>query len=387
MGLFGGPKKNSFLGVDIGTGGIKVVELLVEKGRARLMTYGYSELRPDEAGVSPFDDPKRTGEILGKICRQAGVESGRAIAALPLSSVFSAIISVPPQKDDRLMKEAINQQVRKLTPMPLEEMITYSTFIDERKTAKPEPAKPKEKGQAPVAPAAPQVPRYAAVPEVKKEYVRVLVTGAAKSLVQKYIDIFKSAKLTLEALDTEAFAMIRSLVGKDKSSILVLDIGHLRSNIVISEKGIPFLTRSINVGGATVTKKLVEQLGLPLEQAIQMKMDIGTMVEGGATSAGGLPTVLESVMQPVLNEVSYSLGLYAKMDVTDKKKVEKIVVTGGSAHLPHIADYLSAKLNLNVYVGDPWARVVYPDELRPVLDEIGPRMSAAVGLAMREMEG
>src|SRR3989338_11402563 len=41
---FGGNKKQSYLGVDIGAGGIKVAELTNEKGRAALMTYGYSAL-------------------------------------------------------------------------------------------------------------------------------------------------------------------------------------------------------------------------------------------------------------------------------------------------------------------------------------------------------
>ncbi len=68
------------------------------------------------------------------------------------------------------------------------------------------------------------------------------------------------------------------------------------------------------------------------------------------------------------------------------KKVEKIILTGGSAHLPRIPEFLSDSLNLNVYRGNPWARVVYPQDLSVVLEEIGPRMSVAVGLAMREMD-
>jgi hypothetical protein len=41
---------------------------------------------------------------------------------------------------------------------------------------------------------------------------------------------------------------------------------------------------------------------------------------------------------------------------------------------------------MNVYRGDPWARVVFPEDLRPVLDEVGPRLSIAIGLGMREIE-
>lgn len=48
--------------------------------------------------------------------------------------------------------------------------------------------------------------------------------------------------------------------------------------------------------------------------------------------------------------------------------------------------YLSKRLDIKVIVGDSWNRVSYPEELRPVLSEIGAKLSVAVGLAMREIE-
>jgi hypothetical protein len=43
-------------------------------------------------------------------------------------------------------------------------------------------------------------------------------------------------------------------------------------------------------------------------------------------------------------------------------------------------------MNVNAYLGDPWARVIYPQDLRPVLDEIGSRFTIALGCAMRDIE-
>src|SRR5690349_21657600 len=108
MALFGGKKQQTYLGVDIGAGGVKVVELANEKGRATLMTYGYSERRAGDPLVSPFDDPKGSGELLGMICKQSGVKATNAMAALPISSVFSAIIAVPRRKDPKELKALID---------------------------------------------------------------------------------------------------------------------------------------------------------------------------------------------------------------------------------------------------------------------------------------
>ena len=69
-----------------------------------------------------------------------------------------------------------------------------------------------------------------------------------------------------------------------------------------------------------------------------------------------------------------------------QKPIEKIILTGGSSLLLNLPDYLAGLLDLKVYRGDPWARVIYPEELKPVLDEIGARFSVAVGLAMRDIE-
>lgn len=377
MGLFGGKGPHTYLGVDIGASGLKLVELANERGRAKLMTYGYTERKPGQPALSPFDDTKATGELLAKLCKQSGTKGTKVMAALPLSSVFSAIVSVPRRKTEKEMQPLVEAQVAKLTPIPLTEMVTYSTFIDGIKGAGgAEGARGKKKEEPKPGDAKPEKP---------SDHVRVLVTGAAKSLVQKYIEIFRAAKLELQAIDTEAFALVRSLIGKDKSPIAILDIGGTRTNVTIVEKGVPVLTRSINIGGNAVTRRVMDQMSVPEAEAEQIKMDLGNMA-GASTGVGGLPAVLDAVMQPMLNEIRYAFQLYAGMELTEFKKVEKIVLTGGSSHLPRIVEFLKESLNMNVYRGDPWARVVFPEDLRPVLDEIGPRMAIAIGLGMREIE-
>jgi type IV pilus assembly protein PilM len=370
MALFGGKKSDSYLGVDIGASGLKVVELSSNKGRATLMTYGYSERDIEKMTVSPLEDTKATGKLLARVCKEAGCEAKKAMTALPSSNVFSTIVSVPAKKKKEDMQPQIDRQVGKLTPLPLSEMVTYSTFIDDPEQAVKEKAEPDE-GR----------------PGRKKSHVRVLVTGASKSLVQKYVEIFNYADLELEAVDTESFALIRSLIGKDKSPIMLVDIGASRTNIVVVEMGIPFLSRSINVGGNMITKRIMNQMNIERKQAERTKQDFGTLMGDDAeTAVGGMPKVFEPAMNSIVQEIEYGLELYAKMDKTIQTSVEKIIVTGGTSHIPHVPDYFAESLNMNVYRGDPWARVVHPKQLSPVLNEIGPRMSVSIGLAMRDIE-
>lgn len=381
MGLFDGlfkQKPTGFLGVDVGSSGLKVVELQADHGRPKLMTYGYSQVSAEQAAASLFDDPQAAGKLLASVCQKAGVKATAAMAALPASSVFSAIIAVPraPNATAQQLKPLIDAQVAKLAPLPLADMVTYSTFIDDLK--KPPPS------LKPAVPAAPVPGQMPTAPAPKKqEYVRVLVTGAAKTLVQKYVEMFRVAKLELKAIDSEGFALIRALIGRDRSTIALLDIGAKRTNITIVEKGVPFVTRSINLGGDGVTKRIMEQMKVSETDAEQLKVD---MALAEAPNGAPLPPAIEAMLQPIVHEIKFAFQLFGNMELTESKRVEKLVITGGSSLLPRLPEYLSQALNLNVYRGDPWARVAYPAELRPVLEEVGPRLAVAIGLAMRDIE-
>ncbi len=367
MGLFGKKKAKSFLGVDIGASSVKVVEFANKKGRATLLTYGYAELPTAEAGETLFDNPKAAGELLARVCKEAGCKSTAVMAALPTSNVFSTILSIPEVKDARQRQSVVNTEVAKLSPLPLTEMILQTTFLDEEKKVEKSGLK-------------------AGSGSAGQKDFRVLVTGAAKTFIQKYIETFKAAKLNLQAIDTEALALVRALIGKDKGAIMMLDIGSKRTNILIVEKGIPFVSRSITIGGNTVTSQLMRTMSLSETDADRIKRDLAVAPASDTGLTAGLPKLLEPIMQPLLNEIRYAFQLYANMELAQMKKVEKIIVTGGSSHLPRIPEYLAQTLNMNVYRGDPWARVVYPQDLTSVLEEVGPRMSVAIGLAMREMD-
>lgn len=388
MGLFGGKKEEHFdgmLGVDIGPSGIKVAELVPEKGRLRLSTYGYSELaeaKPDAPTL--IDMPDKAAELIRATIKDAGMKATRAVAALPSAQVFQTIVTIPQVKTKEELKSMIEMQASKLLPLPLTEMIVDSNVLDkdllpkevlhekkdknpEKKEDKKEPEEKKE-GEGETAAEA-------------KKHIRVLVTAAPRTLVQKYIDIFRRAKLELVSLETEVFALIRALVGKDKSRILIVDMGFTQTNIAIVDKGIPYLSRSMKGGGAGITQALAASMGTSYEDAERMKRDL-SMANGESEP----PKVIKDALQPVVHELRYALELYAQQAFHDNRSVEKIILTGGSAHLPSLDPYFTKELNVNVYVGDPWARIAAPPALRPVLEEVGPRFSIALGLAMRVSE-
>ncbi len=356
MGLFSfSTDKPSFLGLDIGYGGMKLVEIRNEKGRARLVTYAYVNLPSDSLDKSLLNDVPAAADLLKKMMQKARVTTNKVISALPLSSVFSTILSVP-STDEKEVKELVNTQIKKVLPWPIEEAVVDMKVIDKVEKT-----------------------------DTIKAATRVMVSAAPKSLVTKYTEIFKAAGLQPVWLETEGFAEIRSLIGKDRSTIMIIDVGSLRTNILVVEKGIPFVIRSIATGGNAITQTIAKTLGIPLEQAETMKRDIKAMQS--FTPTGDLKQILAILVKPILEEIRYSFNMYQSQENGNvQKRIEKIILTGGSSLLPRLAEFFTQELNVNTYLGDPWARIVYPADLRPVLDELGPRFAVAIGCAMRESE-
>ena len=101
---------------------------------------------------------------------------------------------------------------------------------------------------------------------------------------------------------------------------------------------------------------------------------------------GSIAKVFEAPAMQIVNEILFSLKLFSGLEEAKGKTIDKIILTGGGSLLPNLDAFISAKVNLRVFRGDPWARILYPDAARPALDEIGSRFSVAVGLAMREFE-
>lgn len=348
MGIF--KSNEGYLGIDIGGSSIKIVELVKEANVPKLVTYGFSE-NPNIDSTNWQEDPIRAADLINKICAEAGTNSRSAISALPTYSVFSSILNLQ-NVNKKDISSAVQWEAKKVIPLPLEEMVLDWNYIDKDKSNKGDDGS-----------------------------FRVLLTGAPDELIKKYVEIYKQAQINLVSLETETFSLIRALLGPDKSTVMILDVSSSTTDVIIVDNGIPMLNRSIDVGGLAITKKISQFSGIGIAKAEQLKYDLG--IEAYYSKESDISEVIVDAVSPIVNEVKYASNLFQEKY---KKKTEKIIMSGGGAMLPNLNSYLSKILNMKVIIGDPWARISYPLELKPLLQEIGPSMAVAVGLALREME-
>lgn len=374
-------KPSSVLGIDIGSSAVKMVELAMRHGRPTLLTYGFAEFSEMEQQHDLAQHPERAGAIVKQLLARAGATSRRAVASLPTYSVFSSVVHLPPISKKE-QGAAVKREAAKLIRQPIEEMLVNWETLPEL------PAGMQRPTRAPVrTPAANDVqPAFGTIPDEKKKEtsMHVLVTAAEKKLVGAYTAMFTAAGVTLASLETEAFALARALVGNDKSIAMIVDMGATNTDIIVVDGGVPVLNRSIAFGGASCTAAFATSLGLQPTIAEQVKRD---MSGGGQRHAGVVATAMAPLIQktltPLVNEIQYIRGLYPPPSTG--KRIEKIILTGGTAWLDHAIPYITERFNTTTTIGDPWARVEVPAGLAPALDELGPRLSVAIGLAMREL--
>jgi type IV pilus assembly protein PilM len=347
MALFS--TNSAYIGVDIGASSVKMVELEKKGGKVELVTYGYSENLKERAGDGWTKNTDYIIKVIDKIYKRMEATTAMAVATLPAFSVFSSIITLR-NADKASLASAVEWEAKKFIPLPLEEMILDWKVIGTKK-------------------------------EKDKSNTTVLLTGSPKKLVKRYVNIFRKTLVNLTNLEPETFSLIRSLVGADKSTVMLMEIGAVNTDIFIVKQGIPVLSRSLDMGGKTISKTIAASLNISLERAEQFKRDLG--IVGNGAEGDMIPKTVANSLNPMIEEIKYLLNMFQNKN---GEKVEKIILSGGSALLPNFTKFLSEKLDLNVIVGNPWARISYRPELAPILAEIGPGFAVAVGAALREIE-
>ncbi|MBU2575936.1 pilus assembly protein PilM [Patescibacteria group bacterium] len=389
-------KASSYLGIDIGTKSIKLVELENVSGRPRLVTYGAVEVdssvaRSDESQTSRQDQEK-IAQAIKMLLQKTGAISRNAVAALPNFSVFSSLISLP-KLGEKQIAEAVQWEAKKFVPMPIENVVLDWKILNKNNSN--QQAGDSDKEKAPVSNAGgPEKPEQENAPDNSMDknlakcdtVLNILLTAAPRHLVERYVSIFKLAGLNLLSLETESFALSRSLIGNEEGTILIADVGSLTTDLTVVRFSVPVFSRSVNVGGKTITKAISDSMGIDIERAEQFKRDAGMgssqAGQTGQAETGGVSKIIEQSFSSVINEMKYTLETQAAQG----RPVEKILLTGGSSSLPSLDSYISKSLNIKVFIANPWARVSYPRDLEEVLNQIAQRIGVSVGLAMREIE-
>ncbi len=245
----------SFLGVDIGTTSIKIVEVKNGKERPRVVNYGLLEssgylARANQAfqtsTLKLFDG--EVVELLKVLIRSMGTGTRDAVASLPVFSVFTTVLDFP-KMDEKEIGKAIVYQAKQYVPLPLTEValdwLKVGEFTD---------------GKGFV-------------------HQKILLISVPHEQIKKYQAMFHAAGLNLVALEIESLSLARTL-GGDPTPTLIVDIGSRSTNIVFFEHGSLIWNTQSDFGGASLTQALATSLGVNPLRAEELKKERGILGVG-----------------------------------------------------------------------------------------------------------
>jgi type IV pilus assembly protein PilM len=352
--LFSKPK--SHIGVDIGTSNIKIVQLRHESDQKFVLeTYGIVNVAYQISNKDSSAAINQTAEILKNLVKKSRATTSKIVASLPNSVVFTSVIELPKMPDNEL-KSAIDFEAKKYVPLPLTEVSLSWTIIQEKK------AKVNFESN------------LGNLGKIDKNKNKILLTAVPNVVVENYLNVFKIAGLEALALEIEALSLIRSLVNEEDKTVLVIDIGAKNSSINLVDGGYLRFSKNLNVGGDTVTTSIAQSLGVNFARAEQFKKDFGLSVQGQQ-----IPSVIKPILDIIKNEAAQLVSLFeSKGD-----RIDQILLSGAGSKLPALSGYF-ATLGKQVLLANPWSKIVYPQELKPVIEPLGLNLAVAVGLAMRK---
>ncbi len=280
---------------------------------------------------------QKTVSILKTLLDKSGVTTRKVMASLPTSVVFTTVIDLPKMRDDEL-QNAVEFEAKKYVPLPLEE-VTLS---------------------------------WAAAPSDDPEKNRVLITAVPNNVLKGYLRIFELSNLQPMAMEIESLSLMRALVASDSAATLLVDLGAKTTHLDIIEQGNLVLTRTIPVGGETITQKIASSLTISLNRAEQFKKEFGI------NQSSVIPEMIRPILAGIKQEISQVQSIYRARN----KSFDKIVLVGGGANLPGFAEYL-ADLGPKIVQGDPLSQMTYNADLGPLLKQSAASLSVAIGLALR----
>ncbi len=361
MGLFS--QQKDFFALDISGTSIKVLELKHGPSKPQLVAYGGMTLPAGSMQSDSSVDRQNVANAIKQTVKKAKIQSTQVVAALPGSSIFTSIITLPQMPKSELA-ESIKWQAKQYVPSPLDEVILDWHVVGEvknkRRGAQPAP------GDGDTA---------------TKNEIEVMLIAAPISLVEKYVAIIRDAGFKPLALEIEPLSLARSVVGVKDEPVIVLDIGQASSEITIVENGVIRLNRNTTAGGGALTRAISQSLGIDANRAEQFKRDFGLKLD---KLEGQIPKAAKPVIDTLVTEVRRSLDFYREQpNLTGE--ITQMAVVGGTARMPEFLPALGTTFGLEVNLGDPWANVNYSAALKDQLQELAPSFAVTVGLAMREI--
>ena len=332
------------VGIDIGSSSVKLVELRESSGSFRLENAGESLLPGGSIVDKAVSRKDVVSAVVSNLVSDLGVKAKKAVIGVSGKAVAAKAVTVPEASMRGNMKKLAGDLVR-LHLFRDVDKVNYSCVSLASREREP-------------------------------EGIRLLLAASPKKTVSGYRKSVSSAGLRAEVVDMDAMALSNAYAsarGDVSEKTAIVNVGASVTSVNVSRDGDPFFVRDVPLGGWEITRSLMEKFDITYEEAERIKYSVGGY--GKYDEAAGL---VEKFVVRAASEIK---------TVLDEAGggARRLVLCGGSARLPALADSLEEAAGVPVEVFNPFGGIAFSDSSfdPEYLEYLGPKMAVAVGLAAR----
>jgi type IV pilus assembly protein PilM len=337
---------SSVLGIDIGQNTVKIACLSNDNSKIILEAVGESRTpKIEEKKVDKDVFLNEAGKIIKNLLSDLKIKNKQVVVSLPEDEVISRLVRLPPLKENEIM-DALRFEAETFVPFPLEDVLIDYEIIDKDDSGR----------------------------------LTIFVIAAKNDLISSYLKLFKSIGLELLALESPAISLRRVLkLGMPMvERVVVVDMGEKYSDVFSINKNNVYFARSLSVGGESLTRAISLNLNLDMASAEEYKKAYGM-------KENELEGKIRNAIMPVFNDISEEIRKTLALFTEDiGKAAELLVLSGGGANLPGMAETLTKILGIEVQVLQPFVNIdTTKAQSGYNLNTEGCKFSLAVGLALR----
>ena len=350
-----GTRKRPLLGLDITTSSVKLIELAPAGKSYRVESYAAEATPPNAINEKSIVDVDAVGDAVRKVVKRSGTRCREAAVAIAGDAVITKVIQLPINLGENELEGQVEIQADQYIPFPMEE-VSYDFEV--------------------IGPS-----------EADPDMLDVLLVATRSENVDQRRAAVEAGGLEPRVVDVEAFALENACElmrhqmpdgGLDQQVALV-DFGAANTTFSVLQNMRVIYTRDFAFGGQQLTEEIMRTYGLSLEEAGRSKK------EGGLPSNYS-PEVLDPFIDDMTQQVSRSLQFFLASG-GGREQPDQILVCGGCANIPGVADVISSKVGIPTEVGDPLGQM----RLSSRAKSMGVRQDAvalltACGLALRSFD-
>ncbi len=348
------------VGLDIGSVAVRAAAVDSRKSKLILRRFAEMPLPPGSVEAGELIDEDAVAEAVAALWKRAKLPKKRVVIGTANQRVIVRQVDVPQMSEEELA-EALPFQVQDSIPMPVEE--ARLDFIPIEEFTTPE-------GEA---------------------MMSILVVAAHQEVVEGLVRVASAASIAPLAVDLQPFALVRAAIGAElplaeEAPQGIVDIGGTITQIVFVRAGVARFVRILPRGGDAFTTTLATGLGIEVDEAESLKRRLG-VVRDGETEPGdeqeeAARRLLTAEADSLIDEIRGSVNFY--LGQSGEPALERIVVAGNGARLPHLAARLGRDLDTPIEAAKVLERVdvgrVHLTEAE--LLDAQPVLPTSVGLAL-----